>query len=232
MIWEFDKFWVIWVSCLDQSRTLKHIQKIWGYKGNALYQKGEKLPIWKEMVDKGILEEKGSIRKRGVSGKLLYGKFEWVNDYLKILIEELKFKNNNPLLAEICECFSSKEKLIEFLDGKRDVFFSLDNIKILFGGKENLKNFGNLSIFCPILTILIVSLSYFLKEEGAEKEILSLVLQPVVLNPNFSINFPAYFKEVVKKLKVMDIPKGLVLKENLFKFLMSYVKNLAEEIKL
>jgi hypothetical protein len=75
-------------------------------------------------------------------------------------------------------------------------------------------------------------LSYFLKEEGAEEEILSLVLQPVVLNPNFSINFPAYFKEVVKKLKVMDIPKGLVLKENLFKFLMSYVKNLAEEIKL
>ena len=49
-LWDFDKFWLIWTSCVDKPKTIKGVQKEWDYRGNSLYQKGRKKPIWEEMI--------------------------------------------------------------------------------------------------------------------------------------------------------------------------------------
>ncbi len=221
-LWEFDKFWVIWCSCLDQCRTLKQIQRIWGYKGNALYQKGERLPLWKEMVEKGVLEERGVIKKRGVSGKLLYGKMGWVENYLSELLTTLKYENNNPLPFDLMECFSDKTLLVKYLEENRRNFFSIENLKTLFGNKENLKNYGNLALFSPIASILLVSFTSFLSSEGLSEDVLSLVFQPLIFQPNFCVNFLGYFQNVTKSLKPETVPTGLVSKKRLFRVLRKY----------
>ena len=137
-VWDFDKFWIIWSTCLDKPRAINEVQKAWHYEGNALYQTGIEKPIWQEMVEGNFLEEKGIIRKRGVTGKLLYSKMEWLSDFLDPFFESLLNKNNNSLPSELYNCFENKDLFIKFLNQKRTHFFFIDKLKALFGNKENI----------------------------------------------------------------------------------------------
>jgi hypothetical protein len=185
------------------------------------------------MVEMGALEERGVVKRRGVSGRLLYGKMGWIRDYLDVTAKQLKYTQGNPLLFDVCECFPNKARLVKFLDERRKTFFSLPTVKTLFGNKENLRDYGNLAIFCPITTILLSSLISLIREEGVtERETLLLLLQPVIFNPNFLINFPGYFKAVMSELRPDQIPRRLISREALFRLWKRYVRDISTQVKL
>ena len=225
-LWDYDKFWIIWVSCLDKPRTIKDIQKFWGYEANALYQKGEKRPIWQEMLEKGFLEQRGRVRKRGAAGILLYGKLDWLLDYLKSFFKDLRVKSENPLPSHLFDCFD-KNKLIKFLEKKRTTFFFINRIKVLFGNKENLKNNPEMCFFVPMIVLLnFFIISTLKKRMKLGKETLFLVTQSLVFNIGLKVNLVKYTKELLTELKTGGIPEGLIDERKVFQVWKRY----AEEI--
>lgn len=217
-LWNFDKFWVIWVSCLDRPRTINEIQRIWNYDGNALYQKGLKAQIWSEMVKSNILQAKGKVKVRGVTGQLLYGTFDWVVDYVNNFFAELKLKYDHPLPSKLFECAENKKKLIYFLDTNRDIFFLPHRLKILFNNKENLKNYYELCITVPIIAVYNQYMINTLKKRlGIDSDTIFLFSQSMIFNPVVKINLLGYYKEVLNDLSSKELPLGMVNESALFK---------------
>jgi hypothetical protein len=217
-LYEYNKFWVIWTSCLDKPRTIKEIQRIWKYKGNALYQKGMRKSIPKEMIDDGFIEIKGEVKERGVSGKLVYASLDWVPDFLSEFFIELKMKYGNPLPSQLYECIIDKKKFIRFLDENRVTFFFPEKLKILFGNKENFKNNYEICIIAPMFVLFNTVMLHFLKKQlKLTKELLFIVTQGMVFNPSPKINFLDYSRHVMKDLKINKMPRGMLSQSKLFR---------------
>lgn len=230
-LWEYDKFWVIWASCLDKPRTIKEIQRIWGYKGNALYQKGMRKSISKEMIDGGFLEIKGEVKERGVTGKLVYGKLDWVPKFLLDFFIDLKMKYGNSMPSQLFECIIDKKKFIKFLDENRLTFFFPEKLKILFGNKESLKNNYEMCIVAPMLVLFnTVMLRLLQRQLKLKKELLFIVTQSMVFNPSPRINFFDYSRHVMKDLKIDRIPRGLLNQAKLFKIWISSAQKIYSEL--
>jgi hypothetical protein len=225
-LWDYDKFWLIWVSCIDKPRTIKDIQNLWGYKGNSLYQQGRKDAIWVEMISEGFLERRGTIEKRGVTGLLLYANMDWIGKYLQIIAAKTKYKLKNPVPSEIIECFD-KKRLIGFFNEKRVQFFLIDKIKLLFGEKENLREQYEMCIIAPMMVILdIFMLDTLSKEMGLHDDTYYIISQPIIFNPCFSVNFYEYFIAVSKDIKPKDIPEDLLIKEKIFQIWKEFTKRM------
>ncbi len=213
-LFSYDKFWVIWVSCLDKPRTIKEIQKLWEYEGNSLYQKGQESNIWKEMVRDGYLVRQGRVRKRGVTGVLLYSKLDWVPGYLKAKLSEEKFRLSNPLPYDLFQCFDASE-FIKFLDSQRGSFFLMSALKGMFGAKENLRDYKDMCLLAPMMTIIDIYIISFLKENmGLKKDTFYLAAMPAVFNVS-GINFQDYFLHVFKSVKSSHFSKNLFSRERL-----------------
>ena len=231
LLWEFDKFWVIWGSCSDRPRTIKDIQNIWGYEGNSLYQKGLRKPIWKEMIEQGFLERRGSMQKRGVAGVLLYGRMEWVPEFLNQFTKKIAGEMGYTLPLEIIECFPDSKKLIDFLETHRTTFFFIETVKTLFGSKENLKRNFEMILLSPLLVVLDIYMISILHEEmDFGEEMYFILSQPMIFNPSFSMNFIEYFKRIARDIKIKDIPEGLVSKSKAFSLWKRYAEELMREM--
>ena len=232
-IWALDKFWIIWVSCLDRARTINEIQKIWNYDGNALYQKGLKEPIWKEMMKGGFLQSKGKAKFRGVYGDLLYGNFDWTLDFMKNLFSEIKLHQENPIPFNLLECLENKKKFVYFLDTNREIFYLPSRLKILFGNKDNLKNNCELSITAPMLTLYNQIIINALKKKiQIEADTIFLFSQSLIFTPYTRINFFGYYKEVLKDLSIKEIPEGIVNETKLFKLWKEYAHKILKALNL
>jgi len=217
-LWEYDKFWVIWCSCVDKPRTVKEIQRIWGYKGNALYQKGMRESIPKEMIEDGYLEVKGKVKERGVSGTLVYAKLNWIPKFLLDFFIDLKMKYGNTMPSQLFDCIIDKKRFIRFLDENRVTFFFPEKLKTLFGGKETLKNNYEMCIVAPMFVLFnTVMLNLLQKQLKLKKELLFIVTQSMVFNPCPKINFFDYSRHVMKDLKTDKIPRGFINRAKLFK---------------
>jgi len=216
-LWNYDKFWVIWCSCVDKPRTIKEIQRIWDYKGNALYQKGMRKPIRKEMLDDGFIEDKGKIKERGVSGNLIYAKLDWVPKFLYEFFLDLKLKYNNVLPSQLFDCIVNKKRFIKFLDENRDTFFFPDRLKVLFSDKDTLKNHCEMCLVAPMLVMLnLLMLRVLEKQLKLKKEMLFIVTQSMVFNPAVKLNFFDYSRLVMKDLKMKSIPGGIFDEKKVF----------------
>lgn len=210
----YDKFWVIWASCLDKPRTVKEVQRAWGYGGNSLYQKGQEVNIWKEMADKGYLLRQGRVKKRGVSGVLLYSRLEWVPEYLKASLSEQKFRFNNAVPYDVFECFDPQE-LVAFLDKERSSFFLLGNLKTLFGTKEWLRGYREMCLLAPLKAIVDIYLISFLKEQlSLDRDTFFLATVPVVFGIG-CVDYGEYFLKVAKVVKSNGLPEKLFSRKKL-----------------
>ena len=224
-LWSFDKFWVIWSSCIEQEKTLKEIQNIWKYEGNSLYQAGRENAIWKEMVNEGFLENRGNIEKRGVSGTLLYSRFEWIGRFMKDYSIQQKTKLNNELVYELIEAIDSKN-LASFFDKNRSVFFSIERIKILFGNSKTLRKESEKIIFIPVMIIINAMIADIMENEmGIGSDSAFLLSQPVIFTPCTNINFFNYYKAVKNDL---EIGKYIIDRRKIFKIWMDYTNKLSE----
>ncbi len=231
-IWSFDKFWIIWSSCLDKPRTLNEIQDFWGYDGNALYQKGLVKPIWKEMIEQNYIEAKGKVKIRGVSGDLIYGKFEWITTYLDEQAKE-RLKRNNDHLFQLLKCIENKKKLIYYLDTNRTIFFMLPRLQILFGNKDNLKANYELCITAPLNVVFNYYIISTLKKKlKLDLNSIFLLSQSLIFTPYLSTNFLEYYKVVMKELSLKELPLGIFNEAATFKFWKDYAKSILNEINI
>ncbi|MBU5690248.1 MAG: hypothetical protein QXM68_04025 [Candidatus Aenigmatarchaeota archaeon] len=232
-IWAFDKFWIIWSSCLDRPRTINEIQDFWSYDGNALYQKGLNKSIWKEMLEKGFIESKGKVKVRGVSGDLIYGKTEWIFDFLDENAKKSRVSFENDLPFHILSCIKNRKKLLYYIDTNREVFFMLQRLKILFGDKQNLKNNYELCITAPLITIfnyfIIVTLKKKLK---VDLDSILLLSQSLIFTPYFGTNFFSYYKSVIKDLSTKEMPLDLFDEAKVFKLWKDYSKEIMKEVNV
>lgn len=216
-LWEYDKFWMIWCSCVDKPRTIKEIQRIWGYKGNALYQKGMRKSIPKEMIDDGFIEDKGMIKERGVSGKLIYAKLDWIPKFLYEFFINLKVKYNNILPSQLFDCVVDKKRFVKFLDENRATFFFPERLKVLFGDKDTLKNHYEMCVVAPMLVMLnLLILRLLEKQLKLKKEMLFIVTQSMVFNPAVKVNFFDYSRLVMNDLKMASIPGRIFDERKIF----------------
>lgn len=232
-LWVFDKFWIIWSSCLDKPRTLNEIQDFWEYDGNALYQKGLNKPIWKEMLEQGFIESKGKVKVRGVSGDLIYGKLEWIPNYLEELSKELRVKHENEQLFHLLKCIENKKKLLYYIDTNRTVFFLLPRLKILFGKKDLLKANYDLCITAPLTIIFNYYIITTLKKKlKLELDSIFLLSHSLIFTPFTRINFLGYYKAVMKELSLKELPLGIFNEAATFKLWKDYAKDILKEINL
>lgn len=230
-IFTLDKFWVIWVSCLDRPRTISEIQKLWGYEGNALYQKGLEEPIWIEMIKEKYLQSKGKVKIRGVSGELLYGNFDWVMDYLTTNFSKMKLHREYSLPHQLIDCIENKKKFLYFLDTNREIFFLPQRLKTLFGNKEILKNNYELCITAPMLIIFDYFIITTLKKKlNLGEDTIFLLSHSLVFTPNLSINFFDYYKEVMKELSLKEMPLGIINQTKIFKLWRDYAHKMIHSI--
>jgi len=230
-LWEYDKFWVIWCSCVDKPRTIKEIQRIWSYKGNALYQKGMRKAIPQEMIDEDYIESKGTVKERGVSGNLLYAKLDWIPKFLYDFFIGLKVKYNNTLPSQLFDCILDKKKFIKFLDRNRATFFFPDRLKVLFGEKDTLKNHYEMCVVAPVLVMLnLLMLRLLEKQLKLKKEMLFIVTQSMVFNPACRINFFDYSRLVMKDLKMESIPGGIFDERKIFVLWMKSAQKIYTEL--
>jgi len=230
-LWDYDKFWVIWCSCIDKPRTIKEIQRIWKYKGNALYQKGMRKPIAKEMIDDGFLVYKGTVKERGVTGILFYANLDWLPEFLDKFFKDLKIKFNNSLPSKLYECIQDKKTLIQFLDEKRTVFFIPERLKILFGNSENIKTNYEMAIMAPMLFLFNLLILRVLQDQlKLKKEMSFIVTQSMVFNPSLRINFLDYSTSLMKDFKVENIPPRLVDEKKLFKLWLSAARKIYSDL--
>jgi hypothetical protein len=212
-LWEFYKFWVIWVSCIDRPRTLKEIQRIWDYEGNSLYQRGIEKAIWKEMVEGGFVEKKGIEKKRGVVGTLLYAKMGWIGTYLRSLSTKLK-QNENISFQKLLDCIDIKA-LTSFFEINRAKLFSIDKVKLLFGEKENLKNHYEACILVPTVCVILINAFNSLKKVKMKEDVKFIMTLPFVLNFT-SLNFLDYFVRVRIEMEKTNIPRGIIDSQKFF----------------
>jgi hypothetical protein len=225
-LWEFDKFWVIWVSCIDKPRTIKDIQTLWNYRGNSLYQQGRTNSIWIEMINEGFLERRGTVEKRGVTGLLLYANMDWIGKYLQAIASRTRFRLKNPIPSELIDCFD-KKKLTIFLNEKRSQFFFTDKMRILFGDKENLRANYDMAVIAPLMVLLDIFMVDALSEEmDLHDDTHYIVSQPVIFSPHFNVNFYDYFIAVSRNIKPKDLPDGMIIKEKVFEIWKNYTKKM------
>ena len=230
-LWDYDKFWVIWCSCIDKPRTIKEIQRIWKYKGNALYQKGMRKPIAKEMIDDGFLVYKGTVKERGVTGILFYANLDWLPEFLDKFFKDLKIKFNNSLPSKLYECIQDKKRFIQFLDEKRTVFFLPERLKILFGDSENIKTNYEMVIMVPMLFLFNLLVLRVLQDQlKLKKEMSFIVTQSMVFNPSLRINFLDYSTSLMKDFKVESIPARLVDEKKLFKLWLTAARKIYSDL--
>lgn len=228
-----DKFWMIWVSCLDKPRTINEIQKLWDYGGNALYQKGIKEPIWIEMLKANYIQSKGKMKVRGVSGELLYGNFDWVIDYLNKTFSEMKLHRDYSLPFQLLDCIENKKKFLHFLDTNREVFFLPHRLKILFGNKENLKNNYELCMTAPIISIYNYFIVKTLKKKiKIDVDTVFLFSQSMIFTPYLKTDFLGYYKEVLKDLSLKEIPSEIINETRVFKLWKDHAKSLLNSLNL
>lgn len=215
-LWEFDKFWVIWCSCIDKPRTLKEIQKLWEYEGNSLYQKGISQAIWKEMIDEGFLEDRGPVKQRGVYGRLLYAEIHWIKDFLDNFFKELKFRKKNELGFKVWNAVSDKKMFAHFLDDNRNVFYFIERILLLFGGKETLRDYKEHVILVPLtITFDLYILKHFsniLKYEDMKY----MLSKSFVFSPLYRLNIIEYAKIIYQELRPENIPERMFNRQKVF----------------
>ena len=232
-IWAFDKFWVIWCSCLDRPRTINEIQDFWGYDGNALYQKGLSKPIWKEMLEQGFIESKGKVKVRGVSGDLIYGKLEWITDYLEEEAKEARIKRGNDQPFQLLKCIENKKKLVYYLDNNRTAFFLLPRLKMLFGDKEGLKANYELCITAPINIIFNYYIISTLKKKlNLDLNSIFLLSQSLIFTPYLKTNFLGYYKSVIKELSLKELPEGIFKEGETFRLWKNQAKDILSQLNL
>jgi hypothetical protein len=232
-ILKFDKFWVLWISCLDTPRTIKDVQRIWRYGGNALYQKGIRKPIWEEMADKGYIKRVSKIKKRGVSGLTLESNFTWLPEYLTAFGKEVDFENKNHIVYELLNSIKDKKALFRYIEDHRQSFFFIDRVKILFGNKENLKSNYEMAIFAPILVLLNMYIWETLqKRMGVDENVAFFVSSTFLFNMNPKLNFLDYFLEVTKDMKGAQIPSTIFDQKRIFGFWKGYSKKISENLFL
>ena len=230
-LWDYDKFWVIWCSCIDKPRTIKEIQRIWKYKGNALYQKGMREPIAKEMIDSGFLVYRGVVKERGVTGTLFYAKLDWLPKFLEKFFNDLKIKFSNSLPSQLYECIKDKQKFVEFLDKKRTVFFLPDKLKVLFGNSENIRTNYEMVIIAPMLFLFNLLVLRVLQEQlKLKREMSFIVTQSMVFNPSLRINFLGYSMLLMKDFKIESIPLGLIDEKKLFKLWLTSARKIYSDL--
>jgi hypothetical protein len=229
----YDKFWVIWGSCLDKPRTIKDIQRIWGYGGNALYQKGHLKPIWEEMIDKRFIKRVKRIKKRGVSGLTLEASLNWLPSHLENYAKKSDFVDRNHLVLEIVKSIKDDRSLIKFLEDNREAFFFIDRIKLLFGNKENLKNNYEMLIFAPILVTLNIYVWRTLqKRMGVDENVVFFLTSTFIFNMNPRLNFVDYFLEVSRDLREHEIPSSIFNQRRVFGFWDTYSKRIKKSLFL
>jgi hypothetical protein len=230
---KFEKFWVIWGSCLDTPRTIKDIQDIWEYGGNALYQKGIQKPIWEEMVDQKFIKTVSKIKKRGVSGLTLESNFDWISEYLNEFGKKANFENDNYLVLELLKYIKDKKALAKFMKDHKEPFFFIDRVKILFGNKENLKNNHEMIIFAPILVLLNIYIWNVLKKRmGVDDNIIFFLTSTFVFNMNPRFNFLDYFLQVSNDIKESSIPSSIFNQERIFNIWKKYSEKIKESLFL
>jgi hypothetical protein len=231
-VWAFDKFWIIWSSCLDKPRTINEIQDFWGYGGNALYQKGMNKPIWKEMLEQGFIETKGKVKVRGVSGDLIYGRLEWITDYLEAESKE-RVKQDNDMLFRLFKCIDNKKKLVYYLDNNRTVFFLLPRLRLLFGDKEGLRANYELCITAPIIVVFnYYIISTLNKKLSLDLDSIFLFSQSLVFTPYLKTNFLGYYKSVIKELSLKELPAGIFNQAETFRLWKSQAKDILNQLNL
>jgi len=232
-IWAFDKFWIIWSSCLDRPRTINEIQDFWGYDGNALYQKGISKPIWKEMLEQGFIENKGKVKVRGVSGDLIYGKLEWMANYLEEVAKEARVKHENDQPFQLFKCIENKKKLIYYIDSNRTTFFLLPRLKMLFGDKEGLKANFELCITAPINVVFNYYIISTLKKKlNLDLNSIFLLSQSLIFTPYLKTNFLGYYKSVIKELSLKELPAGIFNEAETFKLWKNQAKDILNQLNL
>ena len=132
---KLGNFWLIWLSCAGERKSLYQIQKDWGIRTNYLYhpEKSLKIPMFKAMLNEGYLRKEG---------KYLIGEFEWVKKFLVV--------NYEGSLIE-----KHLEEFMKFLTEKRDILFKFEHIRILFRGNPVLaKRYGR-NIFSWIFLYIL-----------------------------------------------------------------------------
>ena len=216
-LWDYDKFWVIWASCADRPRTLKEIQRIWRYEGNSLYQKGINRPIWKEMVDEAYVEERGTVKQRGVYGTLIYARMEWIRHYLDYVFTNLHLLHRNDLGFRLWNTMEDKKMFIKFLEDHRTTFYFIDNLRLLFGDKETLRAYGPQVVMIPLaITFELEVTRQFSKMARTKDDVAYAPSKSLMLSPLFNLNYAEYFRRVVEDIGPEKLPEGMISVHKLF----------------
>src|SRR4030067_2327332 len=232
-ILKFDKFWVIWGTSLDAPRTVKDVQRIWGYEGNALYQKGLERPILEEMIEKGFVKKVSKVKMRGVSGLTIEGNFDWVPDYLEKFAKDTNLRSNNPLILEILDSIGDKKALLRFIKDHRQSFYFIERVELLFGNKESLKSNYDMLVFAPILTILnIYAWKMLQKRMGIDENITFFLTSTFIFNMNPKINFLDYFLLVAKDFRDVELPSTMFDQAKVFSLWKRYSVKMKESLFL
>ncbi len=174
---EYGNFWLIWITCAGEKKSLFGIQKEWGITTNYLYHSERALgePTFRSMIKEGYLEKEG---------KYLIAKFDWIKKFILL---------NYP--GSLLEKFV--DKFFEVVVRYKSLFFDLKKLKLLFRGNPTLvKKYGR-NIFLYIFLFLLyqdfLQVSKLYKAEYVAKIFKNL------LEFIGEINLKAYFEELERE---------------------------------
>ena len=141
-------FWFIWLNCAGKEVSLFEIQKRWKITSNFLYHKHKKFKktFIELMIEQNLIEK---------IDKKIRARFEWVEDFIKEYYKGTILENYSSIITKFCVKY-------------REIFFDFDNLKKLFGGEENWKNYGKEIFRYVFIALLYKDLVRFLKEHKAE----------------------------------------------------------------
>jgi hypothetical protein len=185
------------------------------------------------MLEQGFIENKGKVKVRGVSGDLIYGKLEWIADYLEEKAKEARVKHENDQPFELLKCIENKKKLIYYIDNNRTVFFLLPRLKMLFGDKDGLKSNFELCITAPVNVVFNYYIISTLKKKlNLDLNSVFLLSQSLIFTPYLRTNFLGYYKSVIKELSLKELPTGIFNEAETFKLWKNQAKDILNQLNL
>jgi hypothetical protein len=187
---EYLDFWLIWLSCVSQEKSLFQIQQEWGIRTNYLYHKESALgkPLFSSMIDQNYLIK---------VGRKLKGTLDWVQNYIPE-------KHPDTLIEK------HKETIQEFVEKHHQILFNLDNLKILFKNDINLIKKNGDNIFSYItLYILYLDLSKLCAEYGAD---IVMEMFTIIFSVLPEVDFLGYMKSIDEDIGKIET-EPLIIKD-------------------
>jgi hypothetical protein len=166
-LYDSKKFWIIWYSCLESSRTVKEIHEIWDYSdgSKALYQPagtGHEKAIAEEMVDEGFLEVESKRKTRGATAKVLSSNTEWYTDYIKEEALDTLEEENREILEDNWNHFENALKNDVF----RGTAFEMEAFKQILPSKMSIKSNDDRFPFLIYVYFIFLSVAHnYIEEE-------------------------------------------------------------------